>query len=276
MQGRGSGTSYERIAAEYIGSLFQQFGLEPAGDELPRATRSFVQRVALESGNTWNVIGVLTGSDRSEQAILLTAHLDHLGVSKASSGDPIFNGADDDASGCVAVIEIARFLATGPRPKRTIYFVCFGSEELGGLGSSYFLSHSPVPLERIIANINFEMIGRADPKVGKGRVWLTGFERSNLGPELARHGARVLADPHPEQNFFERSDNYNLALQGVVAHTISSFGLHPDYHAPSDEISKIDFPFLAQSISSLVGPIRWLANSTFKPSWRAGLAPEGQ
>lgn len=275
MQGRGSSTHYERIAAEYIGSLFLQFGVEPAGDELPDAKRSFVQLATLEAGNTWNVIGVLRGADprTSKEAILITAHLDHLGVRNAISGDAIFNGADDDASGCVAVIELARSLATGRRPKRTIYFVCFGSEERGGLGSSYFLTHTPVPLEQIVANINFEMLGRSDPKVGREKVWLTGFDRSNLGPELARHGARLVADPHPEQNFFQRSDNYRLVLRGVVAHTVSSFGLHKDYHQPSDEISTIDFPFLAKSISSLIGPIRWLANSSFKPSWREGLAP---
>jgi hypothetical protein len=82
-----------------------------------------------------------------------------------------------------------------------------------------------------------------------------------------------VADPHPEQNFFQRSDNYTLAVRGVVAHTVSSFGLHPDYHRPSDEVSKIDFPFMAQSINSLIAPVRWLADSTFRPAWEPGKAP---
>jgi Zn-dependent M28 family amino/carboxypeptidase len=180
---------------------------------------------------------------------MLSAHLDHLGMNEALPGDDkIFNGADDDASGCVAVLELARVLAAGRRPRRTVYFVCFGSEERGGFGSRYFIEHSPVPLAKIVADLTFEMLGRPDAKVPAGTLWLTGFERSTLGPELARQGASLVADPHPEQHFFQRSDNYPLALRGVIAHTISSFGLHADYHRPSDEISKIDFSFMTRSI----------------------------
>jgi Zn-dependent M28 family amino/carboxypeptidase len=198
---------------------------------------------------------------------MLSAHLDHLGVNEALSGDKIFNGADDDASGCVAVMELARALAAGRRPRRTVYFICFGSEERGGLGARYFVANLPVPLEQVVADITFEMLGRPDPKVAANTLWLTGYERSNLGPELARQGALLVADPHPEQNFFQRSDNYTLALRGIVAHTVSSFGLHSDYHRPSDDLSKIDFPFMIRSIDSMIKPIRWLANSAFKPAW---------
>lgn len=425
LQGRGSGTVYERIAAEYIGAQFRQFGLEPAGDTDSTGNKGFVQRVALESvkfveppaltvtsgsnvqkwqfgrdflvnflrapqisgelqiagpddafkkgavvaiklsegatqeqrqailmkafsagaaavlvleteankktreagdarlpnlpprrsgatsepfaiinlrkdaldtilampsgtrvefggrsesseaNSTWNVVGVLRGSDPkvAGEAILLSAHLDHLGFNDSLTGDKIFNGADDDASGCVAVMEMARVLASGKRPRRTIYFVGFGSEERGGIGSRHFLDNSPVPLTQIVANLNFEMLGRPDPKVGSDKLWLTGYERSNLGPELAKQGASLVADPHPTQNFFQRSDNYNLALRGVIAQTISSYGLHTDYHRPSDEVSKIDFPFMTRSLNSLVKPIRWLANSTFRPTWLPGQAP---
>jgi hypothetical protein len=425
MQGRGSGTNYERVAAEYIGSQFGQFGLEPAGDADGAGNRSFVQRVPLQSvkfteppvlivtsgsnthkwqygrdfvvsflraprisgelqvieasatpakgaiavvklpetadqqqrqdvvrkargaqaagvvlleteanrktreagdaklptltgriagetnndaqfvvislkkdaldtltalpagaraefagateqsdaSATWNAVGVLRGSDPSGEAIMLSAHLDHLGVNESATGDKIFNGADDDASGCVAVMELARVLAAGPKPRRTIYFICFGSEERGGYGSRYFISNSPVPLEKIVSDLNFEMLGRPDAKVPPGTLWLTGFERSNLGPELVRQGAALVADPHPEQNFFQRSDNYSLALRGVVAHTVSSFGLHTDYHRPSDEVSKIDFPFMTRSINSMVKPIQWLSNARFRPSWLPGQAP---
>jgi len=426
MQGRGSGTNFERLAAEYIGSQFRQFGLEPAGDTDSAGNKGFVQRVPLESakfvepptlsvtssGNTqkwqfgrdflvsflrspkisgdlqvagveddftrgavvavklpedasqqqrqglarkafgsgvaavvmiesetsrktresgeaklpalsphiggapvegpfvaislkkdafdtlaamsggakvefggatessdasatWNAVGVLKGSDprAAAEVIMLSAHLDHLGVNEALTGDKIFNGADDDASGCVAVLELARVLASGKRPKRTIYFVCFGSEERGGFGSQYFIAHPPVPLEQIVADITFEMLGRPDAKVAAGTLWLTGFERSTLGPELARQGASLVADPHPDQNFFQRSDNYPLALRGVIAHTISSFGLHADYHRVSDEVGKIDFPFMTRSLNSLVKPIQWFANSDFRPAWLPGKAP---
>jgi hypothetical protein len=276
MQGRGSGTNYERIAAEYIGSQFQQFGLEPGGDTDSAGNKSFVQRVPVAtaaSGATWNVIGILRGSDPGE-AIMLSAHIDHLGVNDAVSGDDkIFNGADDDASGCVAVLELARALASGKRPRRTIYFVGFGSEERRGAGSRHFIDNSPVPLTQIVADLQFEMLGRPDAKVAAGTLWLTGFERSNLGPELAKHGAALVADPHPQQRFFQRSDNYPLALRGVIAHTISSFGLHTDYHRVSDDLSKIDFPFMTRSLNSLVKPIQWLANSNFRPEWLPGQAP---
>jgi Zn-dependent M28 family amino/carboxypeptidase len=274
MQGRGSGTAYERIAAEYIGSQFRQFGLEPAGDTDNAGNKTFVQRVPLQSGLTWNVIGVLRGTDPAGEAIMLSAHLDHLGVNEAlTGGDKIFNGADDDASGCVAVLELARVLAAGKRPRRTVYFICFGSEEKRGLGSRHFIDNSPVPLTKILANLNFEMLGRPDAKVPPGTLWLTGFERSTLGPELARRGASLVADARPEQRFFQRSDNYPLALRGVIAHTISSFGMHTDYHRPTDDLSKIDFPFMTRSLNSLVKPIRWLANSTFRPAWLPGQAP---
>jgi hypothetical protein len=275
MQGRGSGTVYERIAAAYIGSQFRLFGLEPGGDTDSNGNKSYMQRVPLESGATWNAIGILRGSDpqAANEVIMLSAHLDHLGVNEALNGDKIFNGADDDASGCAAVMELARVLAAGKRPRRTIYFICFGSEERGGLGSQYFIDHSPVPLPQIVADITFEMLGRPDAKVPADTLWLTGFERSTLGPELVRQGASLVADPHPEQSFFRRSDNYPLALRGVIAHTISSFGLHSDYHRPSDEVSKIDFPFMTRTLNSLVKPIEWLANSTFRPAWLPGQAP---
>ena len=282
MQGRASASNFERIAAEYIGSQFRQFGLEPAGDTDSAGNKSFVQRVPLESTEssdtkaTWNAVGVLKGSDprAAGEVIMLSAHLDHIGVNESLTGDKIFNGADDDASGCVAVLELARVLASGKRPKRTIYFVCFGSEERGGFGSQYFIAHPPVPLDQVVADITFEMLGRPDAKVAAGTLWLTGFERSTLGPELAKQGASLVADPHPEQNFFQRSDNYPLALKGVIAHTISSYGMHTDYHRVTDEVGKIDFPFMTRSLNSLVKPIQWFANSDFRPAWLPGKAPK--
>jgi hypothetical protein len=281
MQGRGSGSGYERLAAEYIGSQFREFGLEPAGDTDESGKQGFVQRASFSQpageAFTWNAVGVLRGSDKiaAKEVIMLSAHLDHLGTNQnaAPGTDAIFNGADDDASGCVAVLELARALASGKRPRRTIYFVCFGSEERRGYGARYFLAHSPVALDHIVADVTFEMLGRPDAKVPPNTLWLTGYERSTLGPELAKHGALLVADPHPQQNFFQRSDNYTLALRGVVAHTVSSFGLHADYHRPSDDISKIDFAFMTRAIPSLIKPIRWLADSSFKPAWLPGQMP---
>jgi Zn-dependent M28 family amino/carboxypeptidase len=130
-----------------------------------------------------------------------------------------------------------------------------------------------VPLRSIVANLEFEMIGRSDPAVGENSLWLTGYDRSNLGPELARHGAPLVADPHPAERFFQRSDNMALAGTGIVAQTVSSFGLHKDYHHPSDELSTIDFIHLDHAVASMIEPIRWLANTDWRPAWNPGGQP---
>ena len=226
-------------------------------------------------GTTWNAVGILHGSDPSlrRAAILFSAHLDHLGIGTPVNGDNIYNGADDDASGIAAVLEIARVLGQGRRPRRTVVFALFGSEEMGGLGSTYFRQHPPVPLTQIAANLEFEMIGRPDPAVRSDTLWLTGWERSNLGPALAGHGARLVRDPHPAEDFFARSDNYVLAKKGVVAQAISSYGLHPDYHQPSDDLAHLDFKHMDASIESLLAPVEWLVNSSFRPKWNTGGQP---
>jgi hypothetical protein len=279
MQGRGSGSHDELLAATYLASQLREIGVEPANDEggyIQKVSGEFnFYREGKKQWNTRNVIGRITGRDKKlkDQVILLTAHMDHLGVREAVNGDNIYNGADDDASGCVAVLQLARALTRKKPPKRTVLFVFFGSEETGGQGNRYFLEHPPVPLKNIVANLEFEMIGRPDSAVKPDELWLTGFDRSNLGPELAKHGARLVADPHPKQNFFQRSDNYALAKQGVVAHTVSSFGLHSDYHRPGDDIAHIDFAHMEEAIHSMLGPVEWLSNSEFKPEWVEGKKP---
>src|SRR5579859_5139995 len=186
LQGRGSGSHDELLAANYLASQLREIGIEPAGDD-----GGFIQNVSGEFNfyregkkqwNTRNVIGRLEGRDEKlrDQVVLLTAHMDHLGIGKPVDGDSIYNGADDDASGCVAVLQLARALAHEKAPKRTVLFVFFGSEETGGQGNQYFLQHPPVPLKNIVANLEFEMIGRADTAVKPDELWLTGFDRSNL------------------------------------------------------------------------------------------------
>jgi hypothetical protein len=234
-----------------------------------------------EHGYTYNAVGRLKGSDpkQAEEVILLTAHLDHLG--NALNGgrctpmatDTICNGADDDASGSTAVLELAEAIAKGPRPKRTVLFAWFGSEEAGGYGARNFLEKPLVPQSSIVANLEFEMIGRSDPAVAAKTLWLTGYERSNLGAELAKQGARLVQDPHPEQNFFSRSDNIQLAQAGVIAHTVSSFNLHPEYHHANDDIAHIDFAHMTMAIQSMYVPVMWLTNSTFKPAWYPNCQP---
>ncbi len=263
--------------------LNSDFNLLEAGPEavgilkaLPENTPiTFDGPTTSEKRHTWNAVGMLRGNDPVLQktAVLLSAHLDHLGIGQAVNGDDIYNGADDDASGTTAVLELARVLGRGPKPRRTVIFALFGSEETGGQGSTYFLQHPPVPLQQIAVNLEFEMLGRADPALNSDTVWLTGWERSNLGPILAARGARLIKDPHPEQNFFARSDNYVLAKKGVVAQAVSSYGLHSDYHQPSDDVAHIDFQHMDAAIGSLLGPVRWLVNSSFAPQWNAGGKP---
>ena len=219
--------------------------------------------------HTWNVLGKIEGTTERAQIVLLSAHLDHLGVVKGET----YPGADDDASGTAAVMELARVLANEPKPQRTIIVALWGSEEEGMVGAQYFLQNPTFTLKNIVANLEFEMIGRPDPKLKPDELWLTGWDRTNLGPELAEHGAKLVADPHPAEKFFQRSDNYELAKEGIVAQTVSSFGLHKDYHQPTDTIANISFQHMEAAIASMIGPVTWLANSDFTPEWVDGQKP---
>lgn len=222
---------------------------------------------------TTNAIGYLPGSDPNAGYLLVSAHLDHLGVRQGT----IMPGANDDASGTTAVIELAHALAGGAAMRRGILFVCYGSEELGGFGSRYFGAHPPVPLSSIVANLELEMIGAQDPKLPAGHLMMTGFERSNFGEILEKNGALVAKDPYPEEHFFERSDNYSLALQGIVAHTVSGWAVVPTYHQPTDTVANLNIPFMTGAIQSLIAPLRAIANGSDTPQWRpAGRPTEGQ
>jgi hypothetical protein len=224
--------------------------------------------------NTYNAVAILAGKNPAGEAILISAHLDHLGRRENVPGDDkIYNGADDDASGTVAVMELAEALSKKKAPERTIIFACFGSEEAGGFGATYLREMPPVPLDKMVAMVQFEMIGRPDTKVPAKTLWLTGYERSDLGPRLARRGARLVQDPHPEMSFFTRSDNITFARRGVVAHTVSSYGLHKEYHTPADETKAVNYAHMTEAITSMIDPLAWLANTKFKPSWKPGMKP---
>jgi len=219
--------------------------------------------------HTWNVLAKVEGTTERDQIVLLSAHLDHLGVVKGET----YPGADDDASGTAAVMELARVLANEPKPKRTVIVALWGSEEEGMVGAQYFLQNPTFPVKNIVADLEFEMIGRPDPKIKPDELWLTGWDRTDLGPQLVQHGAKLVADPHPAEKFFQRSDNYALAKDGIVAQTVSSFGLHKDYHQPTDTVAKIDFQHMDRAIASMIEPVTWLANTDFKPEWVEGKKP---
>lgn len=219
---------------------------------------------------TYNVLGVRRGAsaDADRQALMLSAHYDHLGVRDGVT----FHGANDDASGAAAVMEFARMLGQGPAHRRTVYFALFGCEEEGELGARRFMNDPPFPVDDLVANLEFEMIGVDDPK-RPGFLMLTGWDRTDLGPTLAAHGAQIGPDLYPEQNFFQRSDNYQLALRGVVAQTISAWPVPPTYHAPTDDLDHVDLALMDRTIGSLAGPIAWLLDSDYRPAWNPGKRP---
>ena len=226
-----------------------------------------------------NVLGKLAGTsstpERAAEFVMFSAHYDHLGVGNGPEGeDRIYNGADDDASGCAVVLELAEAFAAGQPPARSLCFFFATGEEIGLVGTRHFLEQPLVPLDKLVLDVNFEMLGRPDPLLAApARMWLTGFEFSDLGPEFQRLSLPVVADPHPEQNFFQRSDNYALAQRGIVAQTLSSYGLHTDYHKVSDEAKTLDYAHMEACAKAALAGCRAIAGGDFKPSWLEGKDP---
>jgi hypothetical protein len=291
MEGRLTGAPGGARAARFIAHEMSVIGLQPAGDS------GFYQRVpvsASDSGITlrssfddasagkhetaYNVLGLLKGTDPklAGEIIVIDAHYDHLGIGPPVAGDSIYNGADDDASGTVSVLAVAKALSRGPRPKRSILFALTTGEEEGLLGTNWLLAHFPLSLDSVVANLETEMIGRPDSLAGgAGKAWLTGFDRSTMGAMLNKAHIAVVADPRPTQHFFERSDNIAFAERGVPAHTLSSFNLHADYHQPSDDLSRIDFAHMTAVINSALRAVELLANGPL-PVWNPGGRPVPQ
>jgi Zn-dependent M28 family amino/carboxypeptidase len=303
MEGRRTASAGEARAARFIAARFREARLEPAGDDgffqrlpmvqrttttrLPNGqerTRTGPQMVARTDLDTVpaerrltsvNVIGIIRGSDPqlATEVVVVGAHFDHVGIRAPVDGDSIANGADDDASGTVAVMEAARIVAAGPRPKRTIVFAAFTGEESGGYGSRWYLGNPVGPLDRHVAQIQVEMIGRPDSAAGgPGKVWLTGYERSTMGSTLAAAGLPVVADPRPEQSFYTRSDNIAFARRGIIAHTLSSFGLHKEYHGVNDEVELVDFDHMTAMVNLVVKAVRIVADGP-RLQWNEGGRP---
>jgi Zn-dependent M28 family amino/carboxypeptidase len=225
-----------------------------------------------------NVLGYIEGSDPAlkDEYVLMTAHYDHIGITKAVDGDSINNGADDDAAGTIAVLQVARLLARGSiKPRRTIVFAAMTGEEVGLLGTRWFIDHPVRPLSQLVANLEVEMIGRPDSLAGgAGKAWLTGYERSTLGDQLRDGGIPIVPDRRPAQRFFERSDNIAFARMGIPAHTLSSFNLHADYHTVRDEAQYADPAHMARVIEAAAQAILILSNGP-KPAWHPNGQPLG-
>ena len=214
-----------------------------------------------------NVVGVLPGVESPEEIILYSSHYDHLGTTP--DGKQIYNGADDDASGTTAVLNLAQYYAKKGHNKRTLMFSAFTAEEIGGFGSKYF-SQQLNP-DDVVAMINIEMIGKPS-KFGAGTVWMSGMERSNLGAllneKLVAFGTEIYQDPYPEQGLFYRSDNATLARLGVPAHSFSSTQLDKDqhYHQVTDDIKSLDLDSMHKVIESLATATQSLVDGDVTPT----------
>ncbi len=243
------------------------------------ATVRFDARITVEAHTEYNVVGRIAGvgtqerPELADEVLVVSAHYDHIGVlpNAAEGADGIRNGADDDASGVAVLLEVAEALAAGAPPARTVVFLLACAEEKGILGTKYYVHAPTVPLKSIVCNLNLEMLGRPDELVGgPGKLWLTGWERSNLGPELAERGIAVVADPRPEHSFFTRSDNIVFVKVGVVAQTLSSYNMHTDYHQVGDEIERIDFDHLTRCAQAALQATQALAQGALQPTWNEG------
>jgi hypothetical protein len=290
-QGRRAGTIYADKAAAMIAAEMAAIGLRPGGDSM------YFQKVPLRAGGSrlrlldnlaaldtvpeaerrisYNVIGIIPGADPilKDEVVMIGAHYDHVGVGAAVNGDSIYNGADDDASGVTAVLNIARAIAAGEPPKRTMIFMTSTAEESGILGARYYTRHPARPIEKMVADLEIEMIGRPDSLAGgRGKAWLTGYDRSTMGAILRAANIPIVPDPYPQMRFFERADNIVYARLGVPAHTLSSYNLHPDYHQPGDEFEKIDTGHMTEVINSAVRAARLLADGP-APQWNEGGRP---
>jgi Zn-dependent M28 family amino/carboxypeptidase len=280
LEGRGTPSRGLDVAAEYIAAQFRRAGLEPVGDDGYFQTTEFAPRNSAEGAKkVRNVIGVLRGSDPKlkDTYVLVTAHYDHLGVKPTGEGDRIYNGANDNASGTASVMEVASALSKlKQRPKRSIVFMTFWGEERGLRGSRYYGANPVFPIEKTVANVNLEQVGRTDDAEGPrvAAVSMTGQDYSDVGAifEAAGKVVGVAVQKHPQFSdaFFNRSDNQALADLGVPAHTICTAFEFPDYHAVGDHWEKLDYANL-EKVNRLVAlGILTIADSAKAPDWNAG------
>ena len=262
-EGRGVGTAGDAKAVEYIVGHLKKWKLAPAGKD-----GGFVQPFRIPE-STHNVLAMREGADekRKAQVVAIGAHFDHLGRGARRSGDAIYNGADDNASGTAVVLEIAQaFGELDTPPARTVLFAWWSAEERGLLGSKHFVSHPTVPIDSIVAYLNLDMVGRNEPD----RIDIEG---TGCSPDL-----RALFDRVNRGGFFREinydvvhvkadTDHYPFYRAGVPAVEFFS-GYHADYHAPTDSAEKIAKEKL-ERVGRFVARAIWeLANATERPAYR--------
>jgi len=275
---QGSGHTFDEIAA--LGrdrKLLPHFALAAS-----IRTRAKVEAKDLESAN---VVAALPGSDPQlkNQYVVLSAHVDHLGIGEPIHGDRIYHGAMDNASGTALLLDVAASLKKSSQgPKRSLLFLIVTGEEKGLLGSKYFAAHPTVPPNSLVADINVDMFLPIHPlKV----LTVYGLEESGLG-DVAREvaegrGIAVQADPQPLRNSFIRSDQYNFIVHGIPALAMS-VGAATDeerklqkdwltnrYHAPSDDLSQpVDLPAAAAYEEVVRGLLIRIADDSRRPEWK--------
>lgn len=263
---------------------------DDAGRKLPTgplaATLTAHQRFTVEHAPSANVVGMLRGSDPTlaSEVVVLSAHLDHIGVTKPVDGDAINNGALDNAIGIASMLEVARaFGAAGTRPKRSLLFVAVTAEEKGLIGSDYFAAHPTVPKESVVANVNLDM-----PILTYRFVDLVAFgaDRSSIGPAVAAaakaRGFALAPDPAPEEADFVRTDHYSFVRQGVPSVSLNpgpggpgaaatKAFLDNNYHQPSDEIDlPVDWKAAEDFVAVNRDIAQALADAPDRPRWNKG------
>ncbi|MCI0524267.1 MAG: M20/M25/M40 family metallo-hydrolase, partial [Acidobacteria bacterium] len=282
----------EKIDYETIKKQMGEGAVSGAFDLNKRA--EFTVAAKVETLSTQNVVGVIEGADPQlkNEYVAVGAHYDHVGMRATGEGDRIFNGADDDGSGTVATMAIAEALAKGPRPKRSVILVWHAGEEKGLWGSDYFTDNPPVPINRIIAQLNIDMIGRSkkegDTKpanvnlTGPNEVYVIGSkmmstELGALSEEVNNSFLKLAFNykydaPNDPERFFFRSDHYNYAKKGIPIIFYFS-GTHEDYHRPSDHADKIDYEKMEKVTRTIFATMWKLANAPARPKVDKQLPP---
>ena len=279
LEGRGTGTPGNDSAAAFAARRYASLGLRPlsAGYLQPFQARSAMLAHAggLAAAQTQNVVALLPGRDPAfrGQAIVIGAHIDHLGRSPTGALDPeardaIRNGADDNASGTAAVFELARLLAARPT-RRSVLFVNFSGEELGLLGSQYFVNHAPVPIDSIVAMLNFDMVGRMR---GDSVIVYGVATARELPAILDRANARVGLSVRGVGDGFGPSDHSSFFARGIpVLHFFTN--LHEDYHRATDDVDKVNAGGEARVIALAARLVREIDDRDARLTFVRSVAP---
>lgn len=251
MEGRKVFTPAIDKAAAFIRNEMKQVGLKTLD-----GSNDYYQTFSLYGKKSSNVVGVLPGKSKKNEWVIFSAHYDHLGAKNTDgTTDSIYNGANDDASGVTGILELAKYYSGIHNNERTLVFVAFTAEEIGGLGSTYFTKQ--IDPSKVIAMFNIEMIGTTS-KWGKNSAYITGYEKTDMGEILQKNltkksNFRFYPDPYTQEHLFYRSDNASLAKYGIPAHTISSSKMdnEPFYHQPGDEIKTLDIENMTAIIQAI-------------------------